>query len=86
MSGISSMRATCLPTLKLFYGAVESESSGSLVDYSSPRWHCLKRSGRPVFLNSFSEGESVNDVYLRYGGSSGATWSSTLGRIAVWQL
>jgi FkbM family methyltransferase len=51
------------------YGAVEPEPSpeGSLVDYSSPRWHRLKRSGRRVFLTSFSEGESVNDVYLRYG-------------------
>jgi len=52
-----------------FYGAVEPESSpeGRLVDYSSPRWHRLKRSGKRVFLTSFSEGESVNDVYLRYG-------------------
>ncbi len=52
-----------------YYNAVEADSSpeGSLVDYSLPRWHRLKQSGRRVFLPSFTEGEAVNDLYLKYG-------------------
>jgi FkbM family methyltransferase len=53
----------------ILYEAVESEKSadGQLVDYSIPRWHKLSGSGRRVFLTSFSEGESVNTLYLKHG-------------------
>ena len=70
------------------YGDVEPESSpdGSLVDYSSPRWHRLKRSGRRVFLTAFSEGESVNDVYIQYGDVKPGDVVLDLGRIAAWRL
>jgi len=52
---------------EVLFAAVEPELSadGSLVDYSTPRWHQLRGSGKRVFLTNFSEGESLNSLYCQ---------------------
>lgn len=51
-----------------FYGAVLAEplAAGHIVDYSKPRWHRLKETGKRVYLTSFSEGDALTRLYLKY--------------------
>jgi hypothetical protein len=42
----------------------EKTAEGDVVDFSVPKWHELKGCGKRMYLTAFTEGESLNDVYL----------------------
>jgi FkbM family methyltransferase len=41
---------------------------GNVVDFSTPRWFTLKQSRKEIYLNSFSEGDALAELYLAHSG------------------